>query len=699
MPRHLYVERTEGAEDTNVIEEFDEYIIINGEQLKKPFVEKPVDADDHNIYIYYPMSAGGGSKRLFRKVKDRSSQHYRKINEVRRVGSYIYEEFLTTQGTDVKVYTVGADYGHAEARKSPVVDGKVIRNKDGLEVRYPVILSAHEKEFSRKITLAFKQTVCGFDILRVPGKSYVCDVNGFSFVKNSRKYYDDCSQILVELMLTSLRPQYHATLSAVQPLLRQSRGIVPNPNTISRPAEPYRHRAITDVYGEDTPSDVMDTSMGSAMGGGIMKNEAVYEQEELVCVIGVFRHGDRTPKQKIKLKVKEQAYLDYFQEHSSSPKKDLKIKSKSGLEHFLRITREMLEKNEEGRIKNEDLLRKLKSIRFVLERWEISGINRKLQIKPLSWEEVLLTPRSETPEQRDGKNPSDVLEQSVPPPPSPVQRSASGSNRVPGGGFVRCTEVLLILKWGGDLTPHGRAQAAQLGADFRDNMYPHPSGGGMLRLHSTFRHDLKIKASDEGRVMKTAAAFTKGMLELEGNLTPVLVSLVSVEEKNSQMLDHYGNQEIKELMDKCKEHIDTQMQKNVILSPEVVKEVAPAMMESVQMALHNIGNAREALKRIHDLVGLLCEEIRFCYQLSRTRDDRDHSASSPGFVESAEKKPAWPSAESDFSNIIEPITKYAANSNVAVESPLVEAIRKESEDQLNNDDIGDAGIDPKPRFV
>ena len=75
------------------------------------------------------MSAGGGSKRMFRKKDDRSSEFYPTINEVRREGSYIYEEFVITQGTDVKVYTVGPDYGHAEARKSPVVDGRVQRGK------------------------------------------------------------------------------------------------------------------------------------------------------------------------------------------------------------------------------------------------------------------------------------------------------------------------------------------------------------------------------------------------------------------------------------------------------------------------------------------------------------------------------------------------------------------------------------------
>ena len=91
-----------------------------------------------------------------------------------------------------------------------------------------------------------------------------------------------------------------------------------------------------------------------------------------------------------------------------------------------------------------------------------------------------------------------------------------------------------------------------LGEALRKNLYPDPSGGGVLRLHATFRHDLKIKTSDEGRVMKTAASFTKGMLELEGSLTPILVSLVRKEKGSLHMLDHTGNEAVQEDLDRSK---------------------------------------------------------------------------------------------------------------------------------------------------
>ena len=52
-----------------------------------------------------------------------------------------------------------------------------------------------------------------------------------------------------------------------------------------------------------------------------------------------------------------------------------------------------------------------------------------------------------------------------------------------GGPKERVTKLLLILKWGGELTKLGENQARELGNSFRSILYPDVGCGGLLRLH------------------------------------------------------------------------------------------------------------------------------------------------------------------------------------------------------------------------
>lgn len=57
--------------------------------------------------------------------------------------------------------------------------------------------------------MLFRRGLAGhlsYIFFRANGKSFVCDVNGFSFVKNSNKYYDDCAKILGNMILRELAP-------------------------------------------------------------------------------------------------------------------------------------------------------------------------------------------------------------------------------------------------------------------------------------------------------------------------------------------------------------------------------------------------------------------------------------------------------------------------------------------------------------
>uniref|UniRef100_A0A8D2ZUA5 Inositol hexakisphosphate and diphosphoinositol-pentakisphosphate kinase n=1 Tax=Scophthalmus maximus TaxID=52904 RepID=A0A8D2ZUA5_SCOMX len=531
LPRYAVLNRDpDNPEECNLVEGED-HVEVNGEVFPKPFVEKPVCAEDHNVYIYYPTSAGGGSQRLFRKIGSRSSV-YSPESCVRKTGSYIYEEFMPTDGTDVKVYTVGPDYAHAEARKSPALDGKVERDSEGKEIRYPVMLTAMEKLVARKVCLAFKQTVCGFDLLRANGHSFVCDVNGFSFVKNSMKYYDDCAKVLGNMVMRELAPQFHIPWS------------IP-------------------MEAEDIP--IVPTTSGTMM--------------ELRCVIAIIRHGDRTPKQKMKMEVRHPLFFELFEKHGGYKSGKLKLKKPKQLQEVLDIARLLLvELGQHNDCEIEEKKSKLEQLKTVLEMYgHFSGINRKVQLTYL----------------RNGQ---------------PKASSEEEDSKKDG------PSLLLVLKWGGELTPAGRVQAEELGRAFRC-MYPGGQGDyagfpgcGLLRLHSTYRHDLKIYASDEGRVQMTAAAFAKGLLALEGELTPILVQMVKSANMNG-LLDS-DSDSLTDCQQKVKARLHEIMQKDQDFTAEDYEKLAPTGSPSLVNSMKIIHNPVKTCDKVYTLIQSLTSQIR-----------------------------------------------------------------------------------------
>ncbi|CAN6440302.1 unnamed protein product [Victoria cruziana] len=385
VPKYALVNREFPYQELDYFVEQDDFVEVHGKRLWKPFVEKPVDGDNHSIMIYYPSSAGGGMKELFRKVGNRSSEFHPEVRRVRREGSYIYEEFMPTGGTDVKV--------------------------------------------------------CGFDLLRCEGKSYVCDVNGWSFVKNSYKYYDDAACVLRKMFLDAKAPHLSSTIPPTLPW------------KVNEPLQ---------------PSEGL-TRQGSGIIG------TFGQSEELRCVIAVIRHGDRTPKQKVKLKVTEEKLLNLLLKYNGGrPRAETKLKSAVQLQDLLDATRMLVPRGRSGRESDSDAedlehAEKLRQVKAVLEEGgHFSGIYRKVQLKPLKWTKVAKT-------------------------------SGEGEEERP-------VEALMVLKYGGVLTHAGRKQMS-------------------------------------------AAAFAKGLLDLEGQLTPILARLHEIITCGKTGNNENGNAEVPWMLD------------------------------------------------------------------------------------------------------------------------------------------------------
>ena len=203
----------------------------------------------------------------------------------------------------------------------------------------------------------------------------MCDVNGFSFVKNSNKYYDDTSKILGNMILRNLAPKLNLPWAI--------------PFQLDDP--PY-----------------VPTTIGKMM--------------ELRCVTAIIRHGDRTPKQKMKVEVRHEKFFEIFEKYDGYKKLSIKLKKPKQLQEVLDIARYLLNEIQVNKGVDKELEEKqgkLEQLKTVLEMYgHFSGINRKVQMK--------YQPNGKPKESSGDENPE--------------SQSAS---------------LMLIVKYGGELTPAG----------------------------------------------------------------------------------------------------------------------------------------------------------------------------------------------------------------------------------------------------
>jgi len=580
---------------------------VDGALLAKPFVEKPISGEDHNICIYYPKSQGGGARKLFRKIGNKSSEWVEGMSVPRAIlepkSSYIYEKFMKVDNSeDVKAYTVGPTFCHAETRKSPVVDGLVRRNTHGKEIRYVTSLSKEEAAMAARIAVSFGQRVCGFDLLRAEGKSYVIDVNGWSFVKDNDEYYDQCARIMKDMFIRERRKHMGTPNSSITsppssdgvipPVTRKESGLKDNHRSTlqqllskspsmsklhghhkkTAPSSPDASSAPTPRTtppGADKPMDLppipstpplpppsvslpigstpstapstvpSTPAVGSTTNGDMLPPPAPKHTWKLKGMVSVIRHADRTPKQKYKFTFHTEPFIELLKGHEE----EVLLTGEAALDSVIAAVDLALRQGIEDR----DKLRTLRNVLAKKGGWA----GTKVQIKPMfrkpKLEEMFAmnVPGFSDGEARGTKVAELKSEEAD---SSMLGRSPTRQDSLSGVTLSRITaaenslvldKLQLIVKWGGEPTHSARYQAQELGENMRNDL---------LLMNREVLDEVHVFSSSERRVTTSAQIWAAAFTD-QKDLPPDFITI------RKDLLD--DSNAAKDEMDKVKKKLKT----------------------------------------------------------------------------------------------------------------------------------------------
>jgi len=445
IPTPKYMECVFEGQTPARVEEYDEHVVVNGCQIDKPFLEKPVKRSDREIYLYHPQEHGGG-RALFSSIEsgdDRYICTFEDTGSVRREGAYVYQEYPKSDGFRVQVVCIGQlYYGYCVVSPTILSAGSAEEDDETgetlagtLQNGHSCVLNLNEKEVAAELQKIFGQTIFGVTFYRsmVNGReqSLVTDLWPGVPRWGIIDHFGDVVNELLKLM--GKKPRF--SLSAL------TSRIAPVGDSSPKSQQPKLSRRISVVDGV-----------------------------ELLCVVMLVRHGERTPKQKIKGKLElsnpfQAGWLcGFLHQEDCLPSSETAFDMRK--KHQLkRLSSSLTKLSEQGH--------KLNQVEEALKCIKDAGMDYRAKV---------------------------VISKTKP------------------------QSLQLKIKWGGELTLKGREGSKDSGKSFRERTFP---GEDVAQLHTSLQHDIKIFSSREQRCMQTAAAFASGLLSLTGALPSIVTELVN----------------------------------------------------------------------------------------------------------------------------------------------------------------------------